>query len=483
MKLKDLLYQVPCLSEIPDIEVQGITSDSRELEPGWVFVCRKGLRFDGHEHAQEALRQGACAVVCERDLGLEAQVVVQNTQDAYAVLCANFFGRPADHLKLIGVTGTNGKTTSAFLVKHILTQAGKQTGLIGTVQNEIGTLVLPARFTTPDPYQLHSMLAQMLRFGCEYVVMEVSSHALAQGRVHGLHFACGIFTNLTQDHLDYHHTMEEYFAAKQSLFLQCDTAVLNTDDPYGKRIAQQAACRVVRCSLEDDSADYVAKNIRSRVDGSCFAMMTNSGLEKVKLPMPGKFSIYNALGALGCCIELGVPAAQAAAALESCHGVTGRFEVIPTGLDFTVVRDYAHTTDGIEKILSTVQELGAKRVITLFGCAGCRDSSKRADMGETAAKYSDFVILTSDNPREEPEQQIIDHALPGVLRTKKPYRVILDRYEAIAWALSFCQAGDILMLLGKGHEDYQVLDYGSIYFNEREIVQQLAKKLLQEEQA
>lgn len=485
MKLSTLLQGICYETTLPDLEIEvtGLTGDSRQLEAGHLFVCMRGLRFDGHSYAQTALEQGAAAVVTERDLGLPRQIVVQDSFRAYAVLCANFFGRPADRMKLIGITGTNGKTTSAFLIKQILSAAGYHVGLMGTIQNEIGDLILPAKYTTPDPYQLHSMLARMEQAGCAYVVMEVSSHALAQDRVYGLHFAAAVFTNLTQDHLDYHGTMENYFAAKQKLFSMCDLAVVNVDDAHGARIAKEAACPVVTCSAQRGDADCTVQEIRHKLDGSTFALKQGEVFTQVRIPMPGQFSVYNAMGAAACCIALGVPDERVVEALAHCGGVTGRFEVIPTALPFTVVRDYAHTTDGLEKILTAVQELGPKRIVTLFGCAGCRDDSKRAAMGEAVSRLSDFVIITSDNPREEDPQKIIDDAMPGILEHEKPFRAFLDRYEAIEWALHNGEEGDILLLLGKGHEDYQVLDFGSVYFNEREIVQKLAAEMLQTEEA
>lgn len=328
MLLTKLLEGITWEGEAPECEIVGLTADSRQLEPGWVYVCQKGQRFDGHDFAAKALELGAAAVVVDRDLGLPRQIRVEDTHAAYPLLCANFFGRPADSMKMIGVTGTNGKTTSVFLIKHLLTAAGHRTGLIGTVQNEIGDLVLPAKFTTPDPYQLQSMLAKMRAAGCEYVAMEVSSHALDQHRADGIHFDVAVFTNLTLDHLDYHHTMEEYFAAKRKLFDRCNTAVLNIDDEHGRILAKELSCRTVTISDKDDTADYLAGNIRIRSDGSSFVVLHGGELEKVNISTPGDFSIHNALGALAAVTEAGVPMAQAAAdlgGLRRCAGtVRGR---------------------------------------------------------------------------------------------------------------------------------------------------------------
>ena len=454
MLLTKLLEGITWEGEAPECEIVGLTADSRQLEPGWVYVCQKGQRFDGHDFAEKALELGAAAVVVDRDLGLPRQIRVEDTHAAYPLLCANF-----------------------FLIKHLLTAAGHRTGLIGTVQNEIGDLVLPAKFTTPDPYQLQSMLAKMRAAGCEYVAMEVSSHALDQHRADGIHFDVAVFTNLTLDHLDYHHTMEEYFDAKRKLFDRCDTAVLNIDDEHGRILAKELSCRTVTISDKDDTADYLAGNIRIRSDGSSFVVLHGGELEKVNISTPGDFSIHNALGALAAVTEAGVPMAQAAADLADCAGVPGRFEVVPNALGFTVIRDYAHTPDGIDNVLSTVRGITNDRMVVLFGCPGLRDSSKRPAMAAAVAKYADFVILTSDNPREEPEEKIIKDALPGLTASGKPYKIISDRYEAIEYALETCGEGDILLLLGKGHEDYQVLASGANYFNEKEIVGELSRKI------
>ena len=477
MLLTKLLEGIVWEGDAPECEIAGLTADSRQLEPDWVYVCQKGLRFDGHDFAAKALELGAAAVVVDRDLGLPRQIRVEDTHAVYPLLCANFFGRPADFMKMIGVTGTNGKTTSVFLIKHLLLAAGYRAGLIGTVRNEIGDLVLPSRFTTPDPYQLQSMLAKMRAAGCEYVAMEVSSHALDQHRADGIHFDVAVFTNLTLDHLDYHHTMEEYFAAKRKLFDRCDVAVLNIDDEHGRLLAETLPCRTVTISDRTD-ADYRADQIRIRSNGSSFSVRHNGQETEVNISTPGDFSIHNALGALAAVTEAGVPMERAAADLAGCTGVPGRFEVVQNALDFTVIRDYAHTPDGIDNVLSTVRSITDDRMVVLFGCPGLRDSSKRPAMAAAVAKYADFVILTSDNPREEPEEKIINDALPGLISSGKPYKIIPDRYQAIEYALETCGEGDILLLLGKGHEDYQVLATGAICFNEKEIVGELSRRIV-----
>ena len=477
MLVSELLTGLTWSGELPDREVLGLTADSRQLEPGWVFVCQKGLRFDGHDFAARAVELGAAAVVTDRDLGLPGQILVEDTHLAYPVLCANYFGRPAEKMKFIGVTGTNGKTTSVFLIKHLLSAAGHRTGLIGTVENQIDTISLPSKYTTPDAYQLQSLLAKMAAAGCEYVVMEVSSHALAQHRVDGLHFEVAVFTNLTQDHLDFHHTMEEYFAAKRRLFSMCDTAVLNLDDAHGRLLAETLPCRTVTFSDRTADAGYAAKGVAPPPDGRSSRLGHGDRQLPVRIATPGDFSIHNALGAIAAAVEAGVPLDRAAADIAGCAGVPGRFEVCPNALGFPVIRDYAHTPDGIEKALSTMRSITDARMTVVFGCPGLRDRSKRAGMAAAVARYADRVILTSDNPREEPEMQIIGDALPGLENSGVDYRVMPDRFAAIETALASCGEGDILLLLGKGHEDYQVLADGAVYFNEKEIVADLSARL------
>ncbi len=478
MNLSALLkgIEIIGLPDNADVQISAVTCDSRQAGSGSLFFCLKGVRFDGHDHASAALESGAAAVVAERDLGLKNQILVADTHLAYALASGNFFGNPANKLKLIGVTGTNGKTTATHVIKQILECSGKTAGLIGTIYNEIGDMVLPAKYTTPDPIQLHAMLSRMLRAGCEYVVMEVSSHALDQQRVAGLRFSCAAFTNLTQDHLDYHGTMEEYYEAKKRLFYMCDSAVVNIDDPYGERLAAELDCGVLTFSCSKDNADFTAREIKSSASGSRFVLLHGSTLSRCSFGMPGKYSVSNALCAAACCSTAGIAPGESAALLTNCPGVPGRIEPLPTDTDFTIIRDYAHSPDSLLKVLETIREFAPKRVVALFGCAGNRDRAKRPLMAAAAAKYSDFCIITSDNPRDEPPQRIIDDALPGFKEYDTPYKVIPDRYSAIEWALDFCEADDILVLCGKGHEDYQVLHYGTVFFDEKVIVSELLEK-------
>ncbi len=476
MLLSELLKDVEYTGKIEDIEVKDVTGDSRTVEPGSVFVCIKGGNIDGHEYAGAAKRNGASWIVAERDTGIPEQIIVKNSREAYAVMCANLNGRPAEKMKLIGVTGTNGKTTITYLIKHILESAGKKVGLIGTIQNLIGDLSLPAKYTTPDAAELHLLFSRMASAGCEYVVMEVSSQALDQKRVSGCKFDTAVFTNLTQDHLDYHGDMENYFAAKKELFKNCEKAVICIDDEYGKRLAKELAVPVTTVSIGDIMADYTAHSVTNSSAGCKFALVANGLIERVNFAMPGKFSASNAMLASCTAMNCGLTFEEAVAGLNSCKGVKGRVEVIYSG-DFTVIRDFAHGPDALEKVLDSIKECAEGRIVTLFGCAGNRDKTKRPLMVKAVAAKSDFMILTSDNPRHEPVEEIAKDTLPTIKKCKVPYYYEPDRYKAIKWALEHAQKGDVLLLAGKGHEDYQVLDFGTVYFDEKVIVNGMMKDL------
>ncbi|MGN0627806.1 MAG: UDP-N-acetylmuramoyl-L-alanyl-D-glutamate--2,6-diaminopimelate ligase [Oscillospiraceae bacterium] len=477
MLLSELLRDVDYTGTIKDTEIKNVTGDSRQIEPGSVFVCIKGATVDGHEYAKAAVRSGASWIVAERDTGVENQVLVPNTRAAYAVMCANINGRPAEKMKLIGVTGTNGKTTITYLIKHILEAAGKKVGLIGTIQNVIGDVALPAKYTTPDPSELHLIFSRMQSAGCEYVVMEVSSQALDQYRVWGCHFETAIFTNLTQDHLDYHKTMENYFDAKKRLFELCKSAVICVDDEYGKELATSVKCPVTTVSVSDLAADYTARDVKNTASGCRFAMVGKGLIGRVSFAMPGKFSVSNAMLAAAAAIDCGLDFEEAVENLNTCTGVKGRVEVIPTGRDFTVIRDFAHGPDALEKVLSSVRECAEGRVVTLFGCAGNRDRTKRPKMAAAVAAKSDFIIFTSDNPRNEPVDEISGDTLPALEASGVPFYYEPDRFKAIKWALEHSEPGDVLVLAGKGHEDYQVLDFGTVYFDEKVIVQNFLKEM------
>ncbi len=477
MKRSELFYQIEHETALGEIEISAVTNDSRKVTPGGLFVCIAGEHFDGHDHAAESLQKGAVAVVCERDLGFREQILVKDTHAAYGALCGNWFGNPANRMKLIGVTGTNGKTTVTTLIKNVLMTCGIKSGLIGTIQNEIGDTVLPTDKTTPDAMDLQRLLRQMADAGCAYVVMEVSSHALAQHRIGNLHFDIAVFTNLSQDHLDYHKTMEDYFAAKRRLFDISDVGIINTDDVHGRQLSLLAKCEVVTCSVHNLQADYFADEIQCRPDGVSFVLKYRDILSRTEFPMPGLYSVQNALAVVAVCREAGVSIENIAKTLMTTAGVKGRSEIVPTGRDFTVICDYAHTPDGLENILPSLKAFAPGRLVTLFGCGGDRDATKRPLMGEAAAKHSDLVIVTSDNPRTEDPERIIADILLGVTKEKTPYVVIPNRREAIEYAIRNAQAKDTVVLAGKGHEDYQVVGSEKLHFDEREIVREVLNSL------
>ena len=472
MKLYELLAGTGMSAGLvkEDTEIVSITCDSRRVEPGCLFVCIAGTAVDGHDFAQQAQQAGAAAVVVQRDMGLVNQLLVENSRMAWAQLCANWFGHPAARLKMVGVTGTNGKTTTTTLIKSMLEHEGHKVGLIGTIHNLIGDRVIPTKHTTPDPYDLQSLLALMVVEGCEYCVMEVSSHALDQRRVAGCEYEVGVFTNLTQDHLDYHGTMENYMLAKKEMFSISRYGIANLDDAWAERMTAGVPCPMTTYSVKNDAADYVARNVCYRADGVDFDLVGGERIGQVKMQIPGQFSVYNGLCAAAVCLQLGMDFERVVEALSAAAGVKGRAEVVPTGRDFTVVIDYAHTPDGLENICRTLKECCTGRLVTLFGCGGDRDKTKRPLMGATAAALSDYLVVTSDNPRTEEPAAIIEDILPGVRDAGTPYTVVENRVEAIHWAIDNAQPGDTILLAGKGHETYQILKDETIHLDEREVV-------------
>ena len=484
MNIEKLLHGIAYTTTLsPALRITGIASDSRKVEKGDLFVCISGLVSDGHNFAEKALRAGAAAVLVERDMGYKEQILVSDSRKAYAQLCANFFGRPADALRMIGITGTNGKTSVSFILKHLLEQNGCKVGLIGTIQIMIGSESFETDFTTPDAYEFHKYLKQMLEKGCDTVIMEVSSHSLALDRVYGVHFAVAGFTNLSQDHLDFHKDMERYFTAKKMLFDMADVGVTNADDEYGKRVLDGKSCEKHSYAVHDQSADYLSKNIRNRSNGIDFELLTPDSIGRVKLPIPGEFSVYNALCAAACAAAVGVPVPLIVEGLSTVNGVKGRLEVVPTGRNFTAIIDYAHTPDGVEKAIQAMRPTCTGRLVTIVGCGGDRDRTKRPLMGGVAASLSDMVIVTSDNPRTEDPKKIIDDVLEGMQDTKTPYVVIENREEAIRYAIMNARADDVILFVGKGHETYQILGTTKVHFDEREkIAEALTLRLEQDKQ-
>ncbi|MGN0535411.1 MAG: UDP-N-acetylmuramoyl-L-alanyl-D-glutamate--2,6-diaminopimelate ligase [Eubacterium sp.] len=477
MKLSQILEGIKTLNSFEDTEVADVTQDSRLVKEGSLFVCVKGAAFDGHTVAAEMLEKGAVAVVTQRDLGLDRQIIVENSRASFSPICANFYGNPAKKLKLIGLTGTNGKTTTTFLIKQILENSGKKVGLIGTVQNMICDEVYPAKYTTPDPYELQKLFAMMVKAGCEYCVMEVSSQALAQGRVNGLRFAVGAFTNLTQDHLDYHKTWENYFNSKRILFENSDIAVTNADDEYGLKIVEGLKFdKLVTYAVNKNDATYVAKNVNFKSGGVEYEIVGDT-IGRCYCPIPGRFSVYNSLCAATVALSLGIGFTDVLSAISKSKGVKGRIEVVPCDRDFTIIIDYAHSPDGLENIISSLKEIADGRVVTVFGCGGDRDKTKRPKMGKIAAELSDFCVVTSDNPRSENPSAIIEDILAGMKGINTPYEVVEQRRDAIEFAIKNAKPKDIILLAGKGHETYQILPTGTIHFDEREVVADILGKL------
>ncbi|MCR5729437.1 MAG: UDP-N-acetylmuramoyl-L-alanyl-D-glutamate--2,6-diaminopimelate ligase [Ruminococcus sp.] len=477
MKLYELIDGI-AETKLGNIEISTVTDDTRKVVEDCIFICVKGGSFDGHTAAAEMLEKGAAAVVCEHDLGLgDRQIITDNSRKFYGQLCAAWFGHPEKKLKMIGVTGTNGKTTITNVIKHILMSTGHKTGLVGTIQNEIGDEVFHTNNTTPMTFEFMSLLDQMVKAGCEYVVMEVSSFGLVQNRIGTSWFDIAVFTNLTQDHLDYHKDMEDYYQAKKMLFNICDYALCNIDDEYGKRLFGEIKCEKAGFSVKQN-ADCYADGIKIRSTGSSFWFCYGDKSHLVKARMPGLFNVSNLTAAIAVCLKAGLPVDDIISAVENYNGVKGRCEIIPTGRDFTVICDYAHTPDAIENILRSVKEYTEGRLICLFGCGGNRDAAKRPKMAVAAAKYADRLIVTSDNPRNEEPEAIINDILAGLSDSSVPYDVVIDRREAIYYALKIAEKGDIIVLAGKGHEDYQILaGMEHIHFDEREIVAEGLKLL------
>ncbi len=479
MLLKQLLDGLPMLRSEGPLErsVAGVTADSRRLSPGMVFVAVPGGNHDGHDFISAAIDRGAVAVICERNgfsSGRATKVKVADARVALAVAAANFHGHPGRKLKVIGVTGTNGKTTVSFMVKHILEAAGIHAGLLGTIRYEIGDRVLPAQRTTPESSDIQQFMAQMIRAGCEACVMEVSSHALAQKRVHGIDFDLGIFTNLTQDHLDFHGDMESYYEAKKQLFtsIQSGTkpgaAVLNIDDSFGSRLARETSAEVQLTYGLDESAKLRATGFQLGHGETSFTAETPAGRFPVTMPLIGRHNIYNALAAIGAGLALRVPIAKIQSALCTMPSVPGRLERISAGQPFSVFVDYAHTDDALQHVLRTVREITPGRVLLAFGCGGARDTDKRAKMGKVAALLADHTVITSDNPRRESPASIAAQIEAGfrAIRTDQ-FTVELDRARAIRELLCLARPGDTVLIAGKGHETYQEFEDTVVPFDDR----------------
>ncbi len=455
-----------------DVDIVRITDKLDEVVENTLFVCITGKRFDGHKNAQKAYDSGAVAFIVERDMGLSNQIIFENSRVGYALAAAAFYEHPAEKLKLVGITGTNGKTSTALMLRTIFEASEIKTGLIGTLVNYDGEKEIEAGLTTPEYMELQKLLADMVENGCEYCIMEVSSQALSQHRVEGMNFEIGLFTNLSQDHLDYHGTMEEYAAAKAELFKMCKKGILNFDDEASKTMLENATCEAVGFSMNEPS-NYRAQGVE----------LSNNKIEyfldraAISISVAGEFNAYNTLGAIAAALECGIAFEQVVWAAKKIHGVKGRMEIVPTETEITVIIDYAHSPDSLENVLKAVRRFAEGKILTVFGCGGDRDKTKRPIMGKIAAELSDKVFVTSDNPRTENPDMIIEDILAGI-ENQKNVKADPDRKAAIADAIKAAKKGDIVLLCGKGHETYQILNTGKIHFDEREVVREIIANII-----
>ena len=468
MLLSELLKDVKVLSVYDDREISDVTDKTMKISEGCAFVCVKGARFDGHSFADDAIMQGAKAVIVTHDMGIKEQVIVENSREAYAIMCRNLCNNSVSKLTVIGITGTNGKTTTAFVIKDILAGLGIKSGLIGTVKNMVGDKEFHTELTTPDPYDMHALFRMMVDEGIEYCVMETSSQAFHQMRLAGIHFKTGIFTNLTQDHLDYHGTIEEYMACKKVLFRNCDNAVLNADDEASAYMLEGTGVSAESYGINADCL-FSAENVELYADRVEYDL---NG-EHVVFHIPGGFSVYNSLAAIAGVCSLGFDFGDVIESVSAAGSVKGRLELLKTDTEYGVIIDYAHTPDGLEKALNAVRGFTEGRVITLFGCGGDRDKTKRPKMGRMATDLSDVVVVTTDNPRTEDPEEIIKEILIGTVGSKAEVVSISDRSEAIRYAMSIAKKGDTILLAGKGHETYQVIGKERVHYDEREVVAEI----------
>jgi UDP-N-acetylmuramoyl-L-alanyl-D-glutamate--2,6-diaminopimelate ligase len=461
-------------SGVDDVVVSGIAYRSDGVANGDAFFCVPGFAHDGHDFAIDAVSRGAGALVVQRLLDLDVpQFVVEDSRVALAHASARVFGRPSDSVDVIGITGTNGKTTTTYLVDSILRADGRTTGIVGTVETRIGDQTRNSSRTTPESMDIQKLLGEMRDAGVDTCVMEVSSHAIELHRVDAVRFAVTAFTNLTQDHLDFHHTLAEYGAVKKRLFtdFECSARVVNVDDPFGIGIAASVAAPL-SVGLTSD-ATVQARDIRLRADGSDFTLVTPAGTVAISLPLAGAFNVSNALVAAGCALASGIDPRTIAAGLESAPQVPGRLERISCGQDFSVVVDYAHTPDSLEKAIEAVRQVTEGRVIVVFGCGGDRDPDKRPLMGYAVGSAADHTIVTSDNPRSEDPVGIILQVEDGLRSAAAEYDVVIDRRAAIVAAIAKARSGDSVLIAGKGHEDYQEFAEHRIHFDDREIAREV----------
>lgn len=464
-----------------DVKINKIEYDSKKIESGDLFVAISGLKEDGHDYIEEAIKKGASSIVVKESYEVPENqnvtyVKVKDTRIALAKLAAKYYDNPASKLKMIGITGTKGKTTTTYMIRDILLASGKKTGMIGTIYNTYGDKKIEAIRTSPESLDLQKLLKDMVDADMEYVVMEVSSHALDLDRVYGIHFIIGVFTNLSQEHLDYHKTMENYLNAKAKLFENSDFAIINSDDIYTPRLERMIKCKTAKYGL-DNEANITAVDVRVNNNYVDFKMYINKMLQTVTINIPGRYTVYNALAAIAVTSMLGAQMDAILTALGEIR-VPGRSEVVDIQKTFAVIIDYAHTPSSLEAILQNTKRYAKGRIICVFGCGGNRDEEKRPLMGEIAGKYADFTVITTDNPREESPKKIMKDIEEGIKRTKGLYKVIENRKEAIKFAMRIAWKNDTIIIAGKGHETYQLLKGNKkIKFDEREIVKQIANEM------
>ncbi len=472
MKLSQLIQDINYeISGSSDIEIKGIAYDSRKVEPGYLFIAIKGFETDGHKYIDSAIKNGAAAVLGEDECDCPCTYVkTADSRKAMALCAAAFYDHPERKLKIIGITGTNGKTTTTYLIRQILMLKGMRCDLIGTNQTIIGDEEIESSRTTPESLDLFAVFNKMAVSGGEYVVMEVSSHSLQLDRVYGITFETAVLTNITQDHLDFHKTMENYSDAKAKLFSMSKSAAVNNDDAFAEKIIKSVSGSLLTYSLEKNS-DIQAQNLRMSERGVIFDIAFGEDVREMRLGIPGKFSVYNALAAICACINIGIDITDIEKGLVLAKSVKGRVEVVHTNTPYTVIIDYAHTPDGLVNIISAVRDFAKGRVITVFGCGGNRDASKRPKMGHIAQELSDIAIVTSDNPRCEEPAAIIKDILEGM--EKDNHVVVENRREAISYAMEIAKENDIIILAGKGHETYQEIEHVKYDFDERDVVKEI----------
>lgn len=480
MNLKDILRGIDykIIKGKNDLDIEEIQYDSRKVKTGDLFVCITGYVTDGHKYIESACKNGAAAIVVSKKVDFipDCTVIeVKDTRKALALISSNYYDNPAENMKIIGITGTNGKTTSTFMVKSILETAGYKVGVVGTISNYIGNKKIPSHRTTPESLELQKLFKEMVDDGVDYCVMEASSHSLYLDRVYGVEFCQALFTNLTRDHLDFHKTFEEYYKSKIILFKNTVNSVINIDDKYGERVYGDAKGKKLTYAM-DKNADLMADDLKIHSRGVNFNISYEGNTKHINLNIPGKYNVMNALGSAGVCLAEGIDLNIVKKGLEDMPSVPGRCEIVTKSYDlgYEVVVDYAHTPDGLENILKCAREFTKGKLISVFGCGGDRDSTKRPIMGKIGTELSDFAVVTSDNPRGEEPMAIIKDILTGI--EKSDYIVIENRKEAIKKAMEMAETGDVVVIAGKGHEDYQVLKDRTIHFDEREIVAEIIEE-------